>query len=247
MNLRITFMRTITLISICILLLMAGCAKNRTVMTGAEKLALADELFGKGKFARAAELYGDVYFERSTAQTAYALMRQAESYFKIAKFSDARAAYEEFTEAFPQHPDVRTAYFQIGVCLFEESLSAQYDQTETLASIEAFRTFVSRYPNDPRFQEALTYIRSAQFKLIEKRYLNGYIHYKMKDYSAALMYFNEVIALGNVDRLDRGSLYYSALLHLKQKNLEAARASFDLLMSKYPSSKEARKLQKHFK
>lgn len=240
-------MRPIILITITIVLLFAGCAKNTTVMTGNEKLALADELFAKRKFARAAELYGDVYFERSTASTAYALTRQAESYFKINKFSDARTAYEEFTEAFPQHPDVATAYFYIGVCLFEESLGAEYDQTETLGSIEAFRNFVSKYPNDPRFQDALSYIRSAQYKLIEKRYLNGYIHYKMKDYSAALMYFDEVIALGNTDRLDRESLYYSALLHLKQKNQDAARASFELIKSKYPGSKETKKLQKHFK
>jgi TolA-binding protein len=68
----------------------------------------------------------------------------------------------------------------------------------------------------------------------------------MKDYSAALMYFDEVIALGNTDNLDKMSLYYSSLLHLHQDNQEAARASFDRLNSRYPGSQEARKLAKKF-
>ncbi|MDP2172282.1 MAG: outer membrane protein assembly factor BamD [Candidatus Cloacimonadaceae bacterium] len=240
-------MRHYILITIVILLLIAGCAKNRSIMTGQEKLALADELFANKKFARAAELYGDVYFERTTVSTAYALMRQADSYFKINKFADARIAYLEFTDAFPQHQDVRTAFFKIGLCYLQESHSSEYDQTETLAGIEAFRTFISKYPNDERFQEALSQIRKAQYKLIEKRYRNGYIYFKMKDYSAALMYFDEVVNLGNTDSLDRQSLYYSALLHLKQNNHGAARTSFQTLQNKYPGSKETKKLLKRFK
>ncbi|HQB97765.1 MAG TPA: tetratricopeptide repeat protein, partial [Candidatus Cloacimonadota bacterium] len=94
---------------------------------------------------------------------------------------------------------------------------------------------------------ALEFIRRSQYKLIEKKYQNGYIYYKMKDYSAALMYFDEVVALGNTDSLDRRSLYYSALLHLHQENMDAARASYEKLVSKYPGSKEAGKLERKFK
>lgn len=240
-------MRRILLPLILITLLLGACAKDKAFRTSDEKLAAANELYARKKFSRAAELYGDVYFERSSANVAYALMRQADSYFAINKFTDARLAYEEFIEAFPQNADVPTAAFRIGLCLWEESLPAQYDQTETLACINSFRTFMQKYPRDERYQTALEYIRKAQYKLIEKTYLNGYIYYKMKDYSAALMYFNEVLDLGNTDRLDRQSHYYAGLLHLKQGNPDLARTHYDRMVEKYPGAKETKKLARHFK
>lgn len=227
--------------------LLAGCAKNAGFQSSAEKLAKADELFAAKKYARAAELYGDIYFERSSANTAYALMRQADSYFAINRFADARAAYEEFTNTFPKHEDVSTAFFQTARCMLEESLPAQYDQSETVAAIAAFRKFIEKFPRDDRYQQAIEYIRTAQNKLIEKRYQNGYISFKMKDYSAALMYFKEVTDLGNTNRADRLSLYYSTIISRRQKNMEAARIFYQTLAEKYPDSRETRKLSKHFK
>ena len=228
-----------------IVLLLTACAQNQTVLSTEEKLAKADELYEQGKYARAAELYGDVYFERQSASSARALMRQADSYFKLNKFSEARFCYQEFSESFPTHPDVSKAVFNYAVCLYEESLGPQYDQTQTLQSIDAFRRFIEKYPNSERFTEAIEYIQKAQYKLIEKKYLPGYIYYRMKDYSSALMYFREVTELGNTDRLDREALYYSALLLYKQNLQDQARAEHDRLVAKYPGSKEAKKLAKY--
>lgn len=230
-----------------ILLLLTSCAQNKITLTTEEKLAKADELFARGKFARAAELYGDVYFERQSASSARALMRQADCYFKINKFADARLCYQEFSDIFPTHPEVSTAVFRYAVCLYEESLNAQYDQTETLQAIDAFRRFLDKYPNSERYADAIGYIQKAQYKLIEKKYMTGYIYYKMKDYSSALMYFREVTDLGNTDRIDRQSLYYSALLLHKQNLHDQSRAEYDRLIAKYPGSKDVKKLAKYFK
>lgn len=226
--------------------LMTGCAKNVAFSSSEEKLAKADELYARKKFARAAELYGDVYFERSSGSTAYALMRQADSYFAINRFADARAAYEEFINTFPKHENVSTAFYQSALCMLEESLPAQYDQNETVAAIAAFRKFIEKFPRDDRYQEAIDNIRKAQNKLIEKRYQNGYISFKMKDYSAALMYFKEVIDLGNTNSPDRKSLYYSAIISKRQGNSDQASMFFTSLKEKYPDSKETKKLTKQF-
>ncbi|MCB5247527.1 MAG: outer membrane protein assembly factor BamD [Candidatus Cloacimonetes bacterium] len=238
-------MKHIALI-LTIILLLGACAQNQTPLTTEEKLAKADELYERGKYDRAAELYGDVYFERQSASSARALLRQADSYFKTNKFAEARLSYQEFSESFPTHPDVSTAVFRYAVCLYEESLGPQYDQTETLQAIDAFRRFIDKYPNSERYADAVGYIQKAQYKLIEKKYLTGYIYYKMKDYSSALMYFKEVTDLGNTDRLDREALYYSALLLYKQDLADQARAEYDRLVAKYPGSKEAKKLAKYF-
>lgn len=240
-------MRRYIIIILLILLGLSACSKNKSQLSSEARLQTADELYAKGKFARAATLYDEISFERKSAATAYATLRQADCYFNINKFSDARAKYEQFISSFPDHQDVSNAYYKIGVCLYEESLSPQYDQDETIACIEAFQLYAEKFPADSRFASALDYIRKCQYKLLEKNYLNGYIHYKMKDYSAALMYFDEIIALGNTDSLDRQSLYYSAKLHLHQKNLEKAQLSYNALKTKYPGSKEAKKLSRRFK
>ncbi len=228
-----------------LILLLTACAQNQTTLTTEEKLAKADELYELGKYARAADLYGEVYFERQSASSARALLRQADCLFKTNKFAEARLLYQEFSDSFPTHPDVPTAVFRYAVCLFEESLGPQYDQTETLQSIDAFRRFIDKYPNSERYADAIGYIQKAQYKLIEKKYLTGYIYYRMKDYSSALMYFREVTELGNTDRLDREALYYSALLLYKQNLQDQARTEHDRLVAKYPGSKEAKKLAKY--
>lgn len=229
------------------LLLISACTSNQTFLTTDQKLAKADELYERGKYSRAAELYGEVYFERSSAYAAHALMRQGDSYFKINKFADARIAYEEFADVFSSHPDAGKAVFRAAECLYEESLPPQYDQTETRHAIDAFREFIAKYPNDPLYDEAVEYIQKAQYKLIEKKFKTGYIYYKMKDYSAALLYFEEINELGNNDRLDRESLYYSTLILIKQELHDRAREKYEALVTKYPGSDESKKLAKYFK
>ena len=234
------------LIPVILILVLGACARNKTYTSVENKLAAADSFYAAGKYARAAVLYDEISFERKSGQTAYALMRLADSYMKINRYADARTRLEQLIKSFPQNPELNKAYFNIALCHYEESQPAQYDQTETIKSIEAFKNFAQKFPADPKFEEALTYVRKAQYKLIEKKYLTGYIYYKMKDYSSALMYFDEVIELGNENELDRNSLYYSAKLHLAQKNKEKARISFDLLKAKYPKSKEVSKLKRKF-
>ncbi|MDZ4121014.1 MAG: outer membrane protein assembly factor BamD [Candidatus Cloacimonadaceae bacterium] len=230
-----------------LLILIAGCSKNKVQLTTDQKLQKADELFSAKKYARAAQLYEEISFERKSAATARALMRQGDSYFNINKFVDARLRYSQFTQMFPDHPEVSNAFFRIAVCFFEESLPPQYDQFETKQSIDAFKVFVDKFPADSRFNDALEYIRKAQYKLLEKKFHNGYIHYMMKDYSGALMYFTEITELGNRDQLDKMSLYYSVIIHHKQGADNDAKEFYERIKLKYPGSKETRKLARRIR
>ncbi|HNX37915.1 MAG TPA: outer membrane protein assembly factor BamD [Candidatus Cloacimonadota bacterium] len=238
--------RSLIIVTLIIMGLTA-CSRNVVYKDVTDKVAAADSLFNAKKYARAAVLYDEVSFERKSGQTAYALMRLADSYFAVNRFTDARQRYEQFTKTFPQHTDVNRAMYQIAVCYYEESLPAQYDQTLTLNCIDAFRNFVLKYPSDPMYSQAVEYVRKAQFKLIQKKYLNGYIYYMMKDYSSALMYFSEVTELGNTDELDRLSHYYSGKILREQKNIDGAKLHLLALQDKYPDSKETRKLSQKLK
>lgn len=230
-----------------LLLILAGCAHNKTEITLDSKMTQANDLFGRRKYAKAALLYDDVSFERKSSNAPIALMRLAECYYKMHKFTDARLKYILMTTSYPDYVDIDTAYFRIGVCYYEESQAAQYDQTETAQSIDAFRIFIDKFPASENYLKAIDYIRKAQYKLIQKKYYNGYIYYKMKDYSSALMYFKDIINLSNQDILDRKSLYYAIKISLIHKNSSDAESFWQRLNLRYPESKEVRKLAKYFK
>lgn len=229
-----------------LLLILFGCARNKVELSAENKLAKANLLFADKKYARAAELYDDISFEKKSASSALALMRLAECNYLMNKFVDARLKYTQMITNYPDYADIETAYFKIGVCYADEALGPHYDQTETLQCIEAFRVFTDKFPNSPQFNAALEYIRKAQTTLLKKKYQNGYIYFKMQDYSSALMYFKELIELGNTDELDRKALYYSIRIHLAQKNDTAAKDAWDRLKTKYPGSNEVHRLASEF-
>ncbi len=61
------------------------------------------------------------------------------------------------------------------------------------------------------------------------------------------MYFDEIIALGNFDELDRMSLFYSSKIYIYRKDKENALKTTDSLLLRYPDSKEAKKISKLIK
>jgi outer membrane protein assembly factor BamD len=226
------------------LIMLTACVQNKIELTPENRMAQADALYAKKKYARAAELYDAISFEKKSAQSAVALMRLADCYYYMNKFTDARLKYTQMTNTYPDFTDIEAAYYRIGECYFEESLPAQYDQTETGQCIESMRAFIDKFPNSTHFLDAVEYIRKAQYKLLEKKFYNGYIYYKMQDYSSALMYFQEIIDLGNTNDLDRKALYYATRISIYHKNQEAVNDYLQKMRERYPASKELKKLQR---
>jgi outer membrane protein assembly factor BamD len=203
----------------------------------------ADKYFNAKKYARAYPLYQQIVFERNSAIAAEAQMKLAQSYFYLNKFSEAEVEYEQLMKLFPDYPNINMAYYQVGVCYLEMSPDPQYSQEDTQKAIDAFQTFIDKFPNDKLRQNAVDNLQKAQYKLIQKEYNNGYIYYKMADYSASMMYFNEIIALANHDKLERMSLYYSAKIYIAQNNWLKAKQTFETLNKDFPTAKETRKIK----
>jgi outer membrane protein assembly factor BamD len=207
-------------------------------------MELADEYFAKKKYHKAIPYYTDVAFERNSSYTAEAQMKLADCYFNQNKFAEARFEYEEMIRLFKDAKDINRAYFQVGVCFWEDSLSPHYTQEETREAINAFQTFLEKFPFDERKQEAIDYIQKCQKKLIKKKYYNGYAYYKLSDYPAAFMYFDEIIELGNIGEVDKLSLYYEARMYIVRKDKNNAMRIAESLNERYPDSKEAIKINK---
>ncbi len=225
---------------------MAGCSNADKIarLPVEEKMRLGDEEYADEDWADAIDYYKSVVFERNAAFTPEAQLKLANCYFFQDNYTDARFEYEELIRLFPDFRDLETAFFNIGVCYYQESLPAQYTQEETESAIEAFEVFLEKYPFSSRHDEAQEYIDMCTDKLWEKTYYNGYIYYMMYDYSAAIMYLDEVTAVGKHNDFDRKAWYYKAKMYLKREDKINSRKAVGKLVERYPESSEARRMQK---
>lgn len=232
-----------------IVILFTACSQNKIVedLSTEQKMAKADSYFERGKYNKAVLYYTNIVYEKTSSITPLAQMKLAESYFKMNKFEDALMQYQDMIRLFPDYKNIGIVYYMMALCYYNESLSPYYTQEDTKNAIDAFQTFIDRFPLDSRKNKALDYINKCNYKLLEKKYLNGYTYFKIYDYSAALMYFKEIISLGNKNDLDKNSLYYSSIIYMKQSLILQAREMAKKLTKKYPNSKKTHKIEKIFK
>ncbi|MCK4696630.1 MAG: outer membrane protein assembly factor BamD, partial [Candidatus Cloacimonetes bacterium] len=241
-------MKKILFVSL-ILIVLIGCSKNQLTreMPVEDKMNIAEELFDQGKYHKAIPYYTNIVLDRNSIYTAKAQMKLGDCYFYQDNFLEARFEYEELIRLFKNYEDISKAYFNIGVCYFEESLSPHYTQEETEKAIISFETFIEKFPFDERIDEALDYLEKCEYKLLEKKYNNGYAYFKMYDYSSALLYFDEITALNIIDKIDKMSLFYSGRIYIARKDKANALLIVDKMNTRYPDYKETKKINNLFK
>lgn len=213
-------------------------------MSPGEAKIIGDKFFAQGKYKKAMPYYQKIVNESNTILLADAQLRLADCFYFRKEYIDARFEYEEFIRQFSDHPQVAYAFFQIGICFYNLSLDAHYDQDETFSAIDAFTEYIDRFPFHEKKNEAVQYIKDCRYKLLEKKYYNGYAYYNMSDFPAALLYFDEIIALNNFDELDKKAIYYSAKMYLYRKDLENTDIMLAKLTEKYPDAKETKNIQR---
>ena len=234
------------LIVVLIAIVLGACSSNKInkQIPVAKKMEIADDFFAKKKYHKAIPYYTDVAFERNSTYTSVAQLKLAECYFNQNKFTEARFEYEELIRLFRDAKNINRAYFQVGVCFYEDSLNPHYTQEDTRNAINAFETFLEKFPFDERKQEVIEYIQKCHKKLIKKKYYNGYTYFKMHDYPAAFMYFDEIIALENLNEIDKMALYYEARMYVTRKDKNNSENIAEKLNARYPDSKETIKINK---
>ncbi len=236
------------IIALTAILTVVGCSNTKLYesWSAEKKMNRANKFYEKGKFSKAAELYELVVFERNLSETAFAQMRLANCYFNDKKYLEARIEYQELIKLFPDYDEIATAQYRIGLCYMYDSLDPHYTQEETVLAIEAFETFLERFPSDTRRTEVFEYLKEMNYKLLTARYYRGYIYYRMQDFSSALLYLNEIIELGNHDELEENSLYYKSKIYLYRKDAQAVLRSLERMKGYFPDSKKTRKIEKEY-
>ena len=233
-------------------LVLTSCSKNKTIarLPSEVKWQTAENYFNRGRYTRAMPYYQQLVFEKSSVYTADAQFKLGECYFRRKSkenLVDAIFEYQEMLRLFPEHRLAPDAQFRIGEAYAMLSLSPEFTQDESERAIENFTRFIEKYPQDSRVAEAYRHIANMQLKIIEKKFLTGYIYFKMKDYPASQHYLNEIISLGNRNELEKKSVFYNAIIHIERREKSEAIAAIEHLDRHFPNSRETKRAHMRFK
>ena len=248
---KISFKTFILIGLMLITFFLIACSANNQLarMSSEDKWKNAENYFNRGKYNRAIPYYQQLVLKRRSIFVAEAQFKLAECFFRRGdreSLLEAIFEYQEFLRLFADHRLASEAQYNIALSYKLLSLSPHFTQEETHRAIDLFNRFIERHPFDDRVDEARKSIADLEYKLIEKIYLNGYIYFKMRDYPAAELYLNEIIQLGNADKLEKLSMYYIALIHIDRREDAAAYTALQHLKTHFPNDRETKIIENRY-
>jgi len=239
-------MRYMPLASLCLLFMTACSSSIVPPPRSAEVLMNEGEtFFAENRYDDAIAAWEKVR-ERyvSPEMNALAELNIAEAHFLAERYIEAAVAYEAYFKAHPDDPKIANVLYNLGVSYHQEKLAPERDQTTTKNALSAFKTFLTRYPSDPRRPAVEKFIAEEEDTLAGHELHVGAFYQKKGANPAAIARLEPLVTTyPNFSRRDE--LYFilgSAYLSNDKRDLAAEH--FNRLYKEYPQSPYTRKAQK---
>ena len=110
-----------------------------------------------------------------------------------AGYVQALDEFQDFLNLYPTHERAGYAQYKVGLVHFHQMRRAERDQTETMAAVEAFEAFITRYPTDELMPEARLRLREARDRLSRHDFVVGHFYFRLKNYAGAFSRFREIL------------------------------------------------------
>jgi len=223
-------MRFTAAILMCTVILISGCAGNKTIRDidyDAEfekgKIAL-----NKKKYTKAQEKFNMVVIGASHTELGDdALYFLGESYYLSKEYILAISEYDRLIRRMPFSPYVERARYRI--CQAYVTMSPKYfrDQTYSEKALEKLQEFIDDFPNSEHTMKAQADIKDLRNKLSHKSYESGILYMKLEEYKAALIAFKQISDLYyDTDYIDQAHLKIIEC-YIHRREFEEARNHFD--------------------
>lgn len=219
--------------------LIVACAgvKPQADWSASQYYKYAKKLFDDEDYYEAANEFTVVtlrYAGSSVADSAQYYL--AESHFYMDEFLIAAAEFEKLINSMSRSPLVPMAQFRMAECYFELSPRPSLDQKYTLRAIREYQNFVEDYPTHKLKEEAEKKISILRNKLAEKKWISADIYRKMREYEAALIYFNQVLdEYYDTDWADDAMLG-KIVTYMDEEKYEAAKQEIEKFQAQFPFS-----------
>lgn len=191
------FMKKLTLLIFATLLLFS-CDKNMDkAMKSADKkyiLQVANDKFAQKKWKDALSLYERLpNLVAGTDDAPHVLFNSAYANYYEKQYRLAGHQFKNFSVTFPQDPRAEEAAYMSALCYYEGSQDYNLDQSNTELAINELQNFLNAYPSSERAKNINNLIEELSYKLEFKAYENAKQYYKMEEYKAAIITFENVL------------------------------------------------------
>ena len=154
----------------------------------------ANAYFEDEEWYKAQQLYEKLinsYRGKVEAEKVY--FKYAYTHYNMEQFLLAKYYFKSFSKTFPNSTKREEADFMVGYCMYQQSPNYRLEQKSTQEAIEQFQIFADTYTQSSRLPEVNKLIIELRTKLERKNYEEGYLYYKMGDYQAATLSFENLL------------------------------------------------------
>jgi outer membrane protein assembly factor BamD len=230
--------------ALVMLVLAASCGgpyRARRVNLPNEKLAIADMLFERGKYADAVVEYKDFLASFAGDERGdYAQFRIAESYRLDGDYALAAVEFRIIISDYGYSEYVDDAFFLEGLCSYAQALRAERDQTKSFEAMNRITRFVQLFPDSPRRTEAETVLSEIYDRLGKKTFDAARLYHSKKRIVAAMIYYDKIVGSypGTV-WTGRSQYFRGVILEKRGERQEAIRAYAEAASSRFEFEEKA--------
>lgn len=233
----------------------ASCvSKQERAMKSADKnliLKTANENFAKKKWKNALALYDRLpNLVAGTDDAPNVVFNSAYANYYDKNYRLAGNQFKNFSISFPQDSRKEEAAYMSALCYYEGSMDYNLDQSTTQTAINELQDFLNNYPTSERSKNINTLIDELSYKLEFKAYENARQYYKMGEYKAANVTFENVLEDFPSTKLrpqiydyivkSRYELATKSVYDLKDERIESALAFTRQVEKEMPDTEVAR-------
>jgi len=209
-----------------------------------EKLAYAIKLYEEEDYEAAVNEFQAIVLQ----YPGNPVVDDAQYYLGMTRFQRGEyllAAYEfsKLVKNMPASEFVPQGQFMLAECYYQLSPHYSLDQKYTEKAIEEFQAFIDFFPSNEKVAEAERKINELNEKLAQKAFENAKIYEKMEYYTAALIYYNNVLEVYHDTRYAPMAMYNKIKLLVDRERNNEALAEISKFIQRYPDDAKLQEIQ----
>lgn len=239
----------LSLLMLSVVLLSCKTEMDRA-MKSADKdfiLKVANDKFAKKKWADALALYDRLpNLVAGTDDAPNVVFNSAYANYYDKNYRLAANQFKNFAISFPQDSRKEEAAYLSALCYYEGSLQYNLDQSNTESAITELQSFINDYPDSERSKNINQLIDELTYKLEFKAFENAKQYFKMGEYKAASVAFENVLEdfpatklkpkIYDISLKSKYELAINSVYDLKKERLDAAAAYAKRVSTELPNS-----------
>lgn len=238
------------------ILIFISCGEYQKVLNRGskeEQYKMAVKMYETQKYNKALKLFEKITpLFRGKPQMERIQYMVANSNFNEKNYSLAGYYFNRFAKNYPKSSKKEDAEFLSALSYYKDAPRFSLDPTTTNKALNAFQTFIDKYPNSSKMVEANGYYKELRLRLEKKSFEIAKTYYKTaeydyRNYEAAIVAFDNLLSDYMGTKYREEALYYrlkaaydfamKSTQRRKSKRIKSAIKAYEKLKRNYPKSK----------